>query len=192
MSFECILLLFRFTIFSCRQNISRRYSYPLRDGHKAACLCVESTRYRYLDELDTPKKWFRANADAVLKQFGAEHCITKEDLFLSKQPHHTCITNLKLTYLVQSLVPWMRLTMLCLLVINIPVDRSAFITTIQNHSKLISLLTNRCISTYTRPLESVRTGALLQLILSCLRNWVGHLTMKKFPVIACLQTKCPR
>ena len=29
--------------------------------------------------------------------------------------------------------------MLCLLVINIPVDRSAFITTIQNHSKLISL-----------------------------------------------------
>lgn len=71
--------------FSRRKNISRRYSYPLRDGHKAACLCVESTKYRYLDELDTPKKWFKANADAILQQFGAEHCITKEDMFLSKQ-----------------------------------------------------------------------------------------------------------
>ena len=83
------MLLFGFTSSSCRQKVARRYPYQLRDGHKTACLCVESTKYRYLDDLDTPKKWFKANADAVLKQFGAEHCITKEDLFLSKQAHHT-------------------------------------------------------------------------------------------------------
>lgn len=83
----------------CRQNISRRYSYQLRDGHKTACLCVESTRYRYMDDLDAPKKWFRANVDTILDQFGAEHHITKEDLFLSKQSHHICLEILILTTL---------------------------------------------------------------------------------------------
>ncbi|TBU21950.1 hypothetical protein BD311DRAFT_869668 [Dichomitus squalens] len=61
---------------------SRRYSAPLRSGHKAANLFTESTVYRYMEDLVTPKKWFKANADTILAIYGEEHRITKEDLYL--------------------------------------------------------------------------------------------------------------
>ncbi|KAF7289995.1 Protein kinase domain-containing protein [Mycena chlorophos] len=64
------------------QNVSRRYSYPLRSGHKVAYLCTETTVYKYMESLDAPKKWFRANIDAVMKQYGALHQIQKEDVYL--------------------------------------------------------------------------------------------------------------
>ncbi|KAH9926665.1 uncharacterized protein BXZ73DRAFT_78744 [Epithele typhae] len=61
---------------------SRRYATPLRAGHKAAHLFTESTVYRYIDDLATPKKWLKANVDDILKLYGAEHHISKEDLHL--------------------------------------------------------------------------------------------------------------
>ncbi|KIY53195.1 kinase-like protein [Fistulina hepatica ATCC 64428] len=64
------------------QNISRRYSYPMRAGHKMAILCTETTTYHYVDKLDAPKKWFMANVDAILAKFGPTHHIQKEDLYL--------------------------------------------------------------------------------------------------------------
>ncbi|KAL0568180.1 hypothetical protein V5O48_013817 [Marasmius crinis-equi] len=63
------------------QGLVRRYSYPLRAGHKAAYLCTESTIYRYVESLDAPKQWFKKNVDTILEVFGAKHHITKEDLF---------------------------------------------------------------------------------------------------------------
>ncbi|KAJ7217776.1 hypothetical protein GGX14DRAFT_550000 [Mycena pura] len=64
------------------QSVSRRYSYPLRTGHKAAYLCTETTMYRYVENLDAPKKWFKANIDAIMETYGPIHQIQKEDLFL--------------------------------------------------------------------------------------------------------------
>ncbi|KAJ3903739.1 hypothetical protein F5879DRAFT_803026 [Lentinula edodes] len=63
------------------KHVSRRYSYPLRVGHKTAHLCTETTMYRYVENLDAPKKWFKANVDTVLEIFGPQHQIQKEDLF---------------------------------------------------------------------------------------------------------------
>ncbi|KAF7965529.1 hypothetical protein HWV62_43062, partial [Athelia sp. TMB] len=67
---------------SARQSVSRRISMPLREGHKAAYLCTESTKYRYMAEMAAPKKWFTANVDAVMREFGAEHRVQREDLHL--------------------------------------------------------------------------------------------------------------
>ncbi|KAI8992697.1 hypothetical protein BD414DRAFT_481927 [Trametes punicea] len=61
---------------------SRRYSSPLRAGHKAAHLFTESTIYRYIEDLATPKKWFKANVDNIIAMYGAQHHISKEDLYL--------------------------------------------------------------------------------------------------------------
>ncbi|KAI0364174.1 hypothetical protein BV20DRAFT_956762 [Pilatotrama ljubarskyi] len=61
---------------------SRRYSSPLRAGHKTAHLFTESTVYRYIEDLATPKKWFKANVDNILAMYGAEHRISQEDLYL--------------------------------------------------------------------------------------------------------------
>ncbi|KAJ7268729.1 hypothetical protein B0H12DRAFT_64026 [Mycena haematopus] len=64
------------------QSVSRRYSFPLRTGHKAAYICTETTMYRYVENLDAPKKWFKSNIDSILETYGPVHQIQKEDLFL--------------------------------------------------------------------------------------------------------------
>ncbi|RDB18261.1 Dual specificity protein kinase splA [Hypsizygus marmoreus] len=64
------------------QSVSRRYSFPLRAGHKTAHMCTESTMYRYVESLEVPKKWFKANVDAIMQIYGPSHHIQKEDLFL--------------------------------------------------------------------------------------------------------------
>ncbi|KAG7443780.1 uncharacterized protein BT62DRAFT_995815 [Guyanagaster necrorhizus] len=61
---------------------SRRYSHPLRAGHKTAFLYTETTVYTYVENLDAPKKWFKANVDEILATYGTQHRIQKEDLFL--------------------------------------------------------------------------------------------------------------
>ncbi|TBU30437.1 hypothetical protein BD311DRAFT_805309 [Dichomitus squalens] len=61
---------------------TRRYSSPLRSGHKAANRFTESMVYRYMEDPVTSKKWFKANTDNVLAIYEAEHRITKEDLYL--------------------------------------------------------------------------------------------------------------
>lgn len=64
--------------------MSRRYSFPLRAGHKTAQLCAETTIYSYIERLEVPKKWFKANVDAIMQIYGPTHHIQKEDLFLGK------------------------------------------------------------------------------------------------------------
>lgn len=73
-------LLFLWLMSVCR--VSRRYSFPLRAGHKMAYLCTESTIYRYVESLDAAKKWFKANVDTILQMYGNLHQIQKEELFL--------------------------------------------------------------------------------------------------------------
>ncbi|KAG6877678.1 hypothetical protein C0992_009504 [Termitomyces sp. T32_za158] len=64
------------------QSIARRYSFPLRAGHKTAHMFTESTMYRYMERLEVPKRWFKANVDAIMQIYGPMHHIQKEDLFL--------------------------------------------------------------------------------------------------------------
>jgi len=61
--------------------VSRRYSYPLRAGHRAAYLCTETTIYRYFVELQAPKEWYKANVDAVL---APSMRFEKEDLYFGE------------------------------------------------------------------------------------------------------------
>ena len=37
-----------------------------------------------MSSLETPKKWFKANVDSILKLYGEAHRIQKEDLFLGE------------------------------------------------------------------------------------------------------------
>ncbi|KAF9233130.1 hypothetical protein BU15DRAFT_80438 [Melanogaster broomeanus] len=67
---------------SYSEKIVRRYSFPLNEGQKSACICVERTVYRFIDNLDAPKKWFRHHVDAILEVYAPHHPIQKEDLFL--------------------------------------------------------------------------------------------------------------
>jgi hypothetical protein len=62
--------------------ISRRQSFRLRAGHKAAHLYSESVEYQYIKKLEAPKAWFKANVDSILNFYGQQHNIQKEDLFL--------------------------------------------------------------------------------------------------------------
>ena len=62
--------------------LSRHYTSPLRAGHKAAHLFTESTIYRYMEDLETPKKWLKANVDGILALYGSQYHISKEDLHL--------------------------------------------------------------------------------------------------------------
>ena len=66
----------------CRQSVTRRYSFPLRAGHRAAYMCTETTVYRYMENLDAPKKWFKANIDAIMHTYGPHHPVQREDIFL--------------------------------------------------------------------------------------------------------------
>lgn len=69
-----------------RRSISRRYSTPLRTGHKTAHLFTESTRYSYIADPDlvAPRKWFKVYVDHILAIYGTEHSIQKEDLMLGE------------------------------------------------------------------------------------------------------------
>ncbi|KAG5637074.1 hypothetical protein H0H81_005844 [Sphagnurus paluster] len=72
---------------SISQSVSRRYSFPLRAGHKTAHLLTETTVYNYLESLEVPKKWFKANVDAIMQIYGQAHHVQKEDLYLGTAPY---------------------------------------------------------------------------------------------------------
>ena len=38
--------------------------------------------YDYIEELETPKRWFKANVDEIMRVYADSHSLTKEDLFL--------------------------------------------------------------------------------------------------------------
>ncbi len=38
--------------------------------------------YRYITNVDVPKKWFQSNIDHIMKIYGREQHLTREDIFL--------------------------------------------------------------------------------------------------------------
>ncbi|KZT05047.1 uncharacterized protein LAESUDRAFT_750759 [Laetiporus sulphureus 93-53] len=62
--------------------IARQYSTPLRAGHKTAHLFTEATVYNYMKDLVAAKRWFKANIDCILKLYGPEHHLSREDVIL--------------------------------------------------------------------------------------------------------------
>ena len=45
---------------------------------------METTIYRYIENLEVPKLWFKANVDAILQTYEPHHGIQKEDLYLGE------------------------------------------------------------------------------------------------------------
>ena len=64
------------------RRISRTQSFQLRALHKVAYIYAESTMYRYITNVDVPKKWFQSNIDHIMKIYGREQRLTREDIFL--------------------------------------------------------------------------------------------------------------
>jgi len=67
---------------AARQTISRTHSFQLRAGHRVAYLYAETTVYRYITNSEVPKKWFQSNIDHIMKIYGREQRLTREDIFL--------------------------------------------------------------------------------------------------------------
>lgn len=63
-------------------RISRTQSFQLRARHKVAFIYAESTMYRYITNVDVPKKWFQSNIDHIMKIYGREQHLTREDIYL--------------------------------------------------------------------------------------------------------------
>jgi len=63
-------------------RVSRTQSFQLRTRHKVAYIYTESTMYRYITNVDVPKKWFQSNIDHIMKIYGREQRLTREDIFL--------------------------------------------------------------------------------------------------------------
>lgn len=75
---------------------------PLKTGHKAAFLCAETPEYRYMisddgGKLDVPKQWFKVNVDTIMKIYGAQHQIQREELFLGRWPRYQLVIEFFLT-----------------------------------------------------------------------------------------------
>ena len=49
---------------------------------------TETTVYDYMELLEVPKKWFKANVDAIMRVFGPSHDIQMEDLYVGAQTSH--------------------------------------------------------------------------------------------------------
>lgn len=67
---------------SYSERIARRHSFPLRAGHKAAFIYAESTMYRFIEDLAAPREWFKANVNAIVKEYAPRHPIQKEDIIV--------------------------------------------------------------------------------------------------------------
>ena len=43
---------------------------------------TETTIYHYIEQLDVPKKWFKANVDVIMRIYGPSHDIQREDIYV--------------------------------------------------------------------------------------------------------------
>lgn len=68
----------------CSRSVKKRYSFPLRAGHKHAYLCTEGAVYRYMVNLDAAKAWFKSNVREIVRLYGRQHKVQREDVFLGK------------------------------------------------------------------------------------------------------------
>ncbi|KAF8209032.1 hypothetical protein K438DRAFT_257130 [Mycena galopus ATCC 62051] len=60
----------------------RTYTYPLQTGRKCAYLITETAKYRYAEDLNALKAWFKANIDSIIRHYGPLHQICREDVLL--------------------------------------------------------------------------------------------------------------
>ncbi|TFK19552.1 TKL/TKL-ccin protein kinase [Coprinopsis marcescibilis] len=60
-------------------EVSKRYSFPLRNGHAAVHLCTRGSEYRYMDKVTPAKKWFKANIQNIMNAYPQ---IQREDFCL--------------------------------------------------------------------------------------------------------------
>lgn len=67
-----------------RRTLGRRYFAPLRNGHKTAHLFTELATFHYLDDLAAPKRWFQAHVNEILRIYGPDHPIQREDILLGQ------------------------------------------------------------------------------------------------------------
>ncbi|GJJ14060.1 hypothetical protein Clacol_008317 [Clathrus columnatus] len=63
-------------------SVKKTMSQRLRAGHKHAFLFTEFTTYRYMVDIDVAKAWFKANIKTIWKQYGRQHHLHREDIFL--------------------------------------------------------------------------------------------------------------
>ncbi|KAG2124042.1 hypothetical protein DEU56DRAFT_744872 [Suillus clintonianus] len=64
------------------ERILRRHPFPLRAGHKAAFIYADATMYQFIEDLAAPREWFKANVNAIVKEYAPRHPIQREDLIL--------------------------------------------------------------------------------------------------------------
>jgi hypothetical protein len=64
------------------ERILRRVPFPLRAAHKAAFIYTESTIYQFMEDLAAPREWFKANVNAIVKEYAPHHAIQKEDIIV--------------------------------------------------------------------------------------------------------------
>ncbi|KAG1847152.1 hypothetical protein DFJ58DRAFT_663473 [Suillus subalutaceus] len=67
---------------SYSEHISRRHSFRLQAGHKAAFIYAETTMYRFMEDLAAPREWFKANVNAIVMEYAPHHPIQKEDIIV--------------------------------------------------------------------------------------------------------------
>lgn len=69
-------------------KVARTYVHPQQPGQQAAYLFAESLVHRFMRsaDLQVPKLWFAANADAVVELYGAQHEVTRDTLSLGMYP----------------------------------------------------------------------------------------------------------
>lgn len=67
---------------SYSERISRRHSFRLQARHKAAFIYAETTMYRFMEDLAAPREWFKANVNAIVKEYAPRHPIQKEDIIV--------------------------------------------------------------------------------------------------------------
>ncbi|KIM36661.1 hypothetical protein M413DRAFT_449006 [Hebeloma cylindrosporum] len=65
-----------------RSQPQRSFTFPLTVGEKAAHLWTGTTRHRRLQKEDFAMGWFKDHIEKIVKDYGADHDIRKEDLVL--------------------------------------------------------------------------------------------------------------
>lgn len=65
-------------------KVARTYVHQVQPGQQAAYLFADSLVHRFMRsaDLQVPKLWFVANADAVVELYGAQHEVTRDNLSL--------------------------------------------------------------------------------------------------------------
>ncbi|KAG6826645.1 hypothetical protein H0H92_014990 [Tricholoma furcatifolium] len=62
-------------------SVKTRHTFSLA-GERTAFLCAEKTQHQYIEDDRGCKRWFRAHWDSIIREYGEDHILQKEDLML--------------------------------------------------------------------------------------------------------------